>query len=570
MKRTLNRQMITLLVITSLIIAVLFSTFQYRNFVDAQVRDMRRQLTFMENLIGREENTEEVISTFKNANATLRWSLIALDGEVLYETDADASQMDNHGDREEVKEALAGNWGEAVRESDTIGKETHYVAKQVGDDYVLRAAMESDNLWITYFKNLPLLLIIWVIAIILASILATRMTRSIMKPIDNITENLDEVMIHDEPVEIPIYEELSPLVTTLRKQSHTIHDYMRELKKEAATLKLITDNMNEGLAILDQNAQLILLNKGAFKALQVIPEDDYMGKDFILYCRDLDIRKKIRESLIKGVNHHHLLSNGYMIYMSPIWDEGNVQGLLLFIIDETEKIKSERLRREFTANVSHELKTPLTSILGYAELMKNGMANEENIYKFSDIILNESKRLVQMIDKLMELSELDEGKRKTEKTEVKLHDLGIYLQDLFKEELKRKNQTFKLEVSEDLIYHIEQEFVQEILVNLFSNAVKYTPEGGEITLSGRGWDDEFELSIIDNGIGMSQDDVERIFERFYVVDKSRKGRLNSTGLGLSIVKHLIENLNGQIEVESQENIGSKFTINIPAEKVKMD
>jgi two-component system phosphate regulon sensor histidine kinase PhoR len=481
-----------------------------------------------------------------------RVTLIGADGRVLFDNMHDPALMENHADRPEVMAALEYGTGEANRNSETIGRQTFYYALRLPDDSVLRVASTTDSVLSSVWACLPFPILGVIVIAFLSAYVAGRRTGSIIYPINSL--NLDE------PLQNDVYEELSPLLTRIEKQHREIKAQLIELQKRQDEFSAITGSMSEGLILLGGSGAVLSMNNSAAR-LYGIEGKPISGLDFLEIDRSLDLQEIIRAACRGNRADKTMEISGrqHQFVASPVISSGQISGIVLLIFDITERVMAERRRREFTANVSHELKTPLQSIMGSAELMKNGLVKQEDILRFTERIYNESHHLVEMIDDIIRLSQLDELKGELPKEEIDLTalagDVAEHLSDLAGE----REVSIQVRGGAVNIMSVRR-LVWEIVYNLCDNAIKYNRSGGKIDVTVANDSGGASLIIADTGIGIPKEDQGRVFERFYRVDKSHSRESGGTGLGLSIVKHAAQYLGAALELKSTEGKGTTVTV----------
>jgi two-component system phosphate regulon sensor histidine kinase PhoR len=481
-----------------------------------------------------------------------RITLIAPDGRVLFDTDAGAAGMENHLSRREIQAAISTGLGEETRLSETIGKRTYYRAIRLNNGDILRTARTTEGVFVSLIRPTMIAVLIALAVFAIAAEISSRVTGMLVAPINRL--NLDN------PEDNITYEELSPLLLRMKKQNDTIAFQLSEQRKKQLEFTAITDNMREGLIILDQNALVLSCNKSALKLLDVHLEN-IENQNALVIRRDETFRRAL-EQAVSGATAEALLPSreGHLrLFANPVLDNGTILGAVLVILDVTEQEDREKLRREFSANVSHELKTPLTAISGYAEIMAGGLAKPEDMGRFAQNIYTEAQRLIALIGDILLLSRLDE---KNETLPAETIDLRSLTQDIL-ERIKGPAAERGLRVSFDAeeapVTGIRQ-ILDEMIYNLLDNAVKYNRQNGEIRVSVKNTGPGPVFSVSDTGIGIDPAEQERIFERFYRVDKSRGKAAGGTGLGLSIVKHGALLHNAKVAVQSDGKSGASFTL----------
>lgn len=481
---------------------------------------------------------------------TYRLTLIAADGTVLADTKADAAQMENHAEREEVSEALQTGSGASARYSKTLTEKTDYLAKRLPDGTVLRISASRITAFRLFFKMILPLSFVFLLAVVVSAFLAKRLSKSVVKPLNRIS--------FDAPLDSNTYEELTPALKHMDAQNKQIRQQFQELQKMQNEFETITANMSEGLVLLNSKGFVVHMNTAAQKLFAF--QTDCVGKDFLTVDRSVEVTQCIRSALAGNSAERYIHKNEsvYLFRCSSISENGKNAGAVLLVIDVTEKVHAERLRREFTANVSHELKSPLQSIIGSAELMENGLVKPEDLPRFVGHIKTESARLLTLINDIIRLSQLDENTEMAKET-VDVYAVANEVAVTLEPVAQKRNIRLYVNGSAAPIQSVRQ-LVYEILYNLCDNAVKYNKDGGTVTVEVVPENGKVRLSVADTGIGIAPEYRERIFERFYRVDKSHSKETGGTGLGLSIVKHAVQYLNGQVSVESNEPEGSVFNV----------
>ncbi len=546
----MTRKIFNSIIITSIVVLMasffVGSSFLYDHFNKAQVARLKEELSIVATNV--EKFGDEYFDNFNSS--MFRLTLVASDGVVLYDSQTDVKQMENHLDREEIIEAINTGKGSSARYSETLGKKTYYEAILLTNGNVLRISVNQITVGVLIFAMLPSIFSIFLIALILALILANKMTDNIVKPLNKLdVENL---------LENDIYDELAPMVRKISNQQDKITKQMQELNQKADEFKQITDSMSEGLVLLNKNGVIISINGAAKELFDV--GDDAVGRDFLTIYRSLEMNNAIKKAL--NGKHSELREkrngNEYQFMINRIESEGNTEGVIILSFDITEKAFAERNRREFTANVSHELKTPLQSIIGSAELLENGLVKPEDVKKFIGNIKNEAARLVSLINDILDLSQLDEN-IEIEKESVDLYQvIEEVVEDL---SIFAKQQEVEIEINGE---HCEikgiRRYLYEIVYNLCDNAIRYSDKKGKVTIELKNKDGNIILSVTDDGIGIPVEHQSRIFERFYRVDKSHSKETGGTGLGLAIVKNAVAYHDGKIKIESNIDKGTKVTI----------
>ena len=486
-------------------------------------------------------------------SSRLRLTWIAADGSVIYDTDAEAGEMENHADREEFREALATGHGESSRYSSTLSEETIYQALRLADGTVLRASSSHRTVFAIVLGMFLPLLAIMLAAVLLASYLASRLARRIVGPLNAI--DLEDPLGND------VYDELSPLLTRVAQQKSQISAQLEELDRRREEFSAVTDNMSEGLILLDREGVILSINPSAARIFSAGSAS--IGRDILTLDRSPELRA-LMESAAAGKHGEAVVERDgaeYQITASPVLTDGASRGTVLLAFDVTEKLQAERLRREFTANVSHELKTPLHSIMGAAELLQDGLVKKEDQQRFLGRIRSEAERLVALVDDVIDLSRMDEGESFPRENTDLLQLARDVAGDLAPAAEKR-GIAVNVSGAGGTVNGVRQ-LLWEIVWNLCDNAVKYGREGGRVEVNVSPTAEGVVLSVADDGIGIPAEHRARVFERFYRVDKSHSRATGGTGLGLSIVKHAAQYHNADISLESEEGRGTKITVTFP-------
>lgn len=535
--------------ITLLLTSVLAAKVMYSSMTADLHDEVKHEAVFMSAAINNFDNQKDILSyvSYSGKHSENRISFINKDGTVLYENYADITTMDNHLGRPEIKSAIEKGTGEITRSSDTIGKQVYYYAVKLESGDILRIAAETKNVIGLLGVSAPRLIIIVLIIFIAAMITAKLLTDSIVKPINEL--NLDE------PGANVTYDELSPLLVRMDKQNEKIRTQMEELSKQQQEFEYITENMSEGLVIFGTGGKIISANRSAKFIL-----GNENALTYTELCHDTEYINAVKNAL-SGKQFTGRIEKGERVYdlsANPV-NNSPGHGAVLFITDITERESSEKMRREFSANVSHELKTPLTSIMGAAEIIGNGIAKSEDIPHFAEQIHTEASRLLTLIQDIIKLSQLDENSIKAEFENVNLKSVCEDVISELEDKAEKKNVTISLKGSDMVIRGIRP-VLHEMIYNLCDNAIVYNKENGSVIIELSESNQKKMLTVSDTGIGIAPEHQSRIFERFYRVDKSRSKSTGGTGLGLSIVKHGTMIHGGNVSLESKMNEGTKVTL----------
>ena len=483
-----------------------------------------------------------------------RITWVASDGDVLYDSAADAAEMENHADREEIREAMLSSQGTAVRLSSTLSETTIYAARRLEDGSVIRLASAQSTVVTLLISMLPPLLVILAVTLILAGVLSSRLSRQIIRPI------LELDLEH--PEECNVYDELSPLLTRIRRQNDTIRAQMEEARQRQGEFTALTENMSEGFVLLDRKGHILSYNSGALRLLGAPAPAEEAS---VLTLDRSDVFQHVVERALNGQRNQARLEREercIQLLADPVSRDGQVDGAVLVLLDVTEREQGEKLRREFTANVSHELKTPLTAISGMAEIIKNGMVKPEDVAGFAGDIYKETQRLITLVEDIIHLSRLDEGGGGLSRESVDLLQLARKVEERIEPLAKQSQVEIKVEGASFSVQGVPA-VLEEMLYNLCDNAVKYNRPGGRVQVSIAPREHGGVVTVTDNGIGIPAQDQQRVFERFYRVDKSHSKEIGGTGLGLSIVKHGAVLHDAQVELESAVGQGTTVRLIFP-------
>ena len=514
----------------------------YNHFTQVQVEQLKDELSLA--VTGTEQYGNAFLENVEADRFRVTW--IAADGTVLFDTQVDQTTMENHADREEIREALLIGSGSAVRTSSTLTQQTFYEARQLQDGTVLRISTSQKSAWFLMLGMLWPIFLIAVFAIGLSAFLARRMAKKIVEPLNTLDL--------EQPLKNETYEEISPLLHRIHRQHNQITAQMETLRRKTDEFEQIIGNMQEGLVLLNSEGTILSINPTAKRLFET--EDCCIGKNFLMIDRTSEMRTAVNDALDKGRGYARANRNGrdYQFDLSRIQSNGIVIGAVVLAFDITDRLDSERLRREFSANVSHELKTPLQSIIGSAELMENGLVKAEDTSCFVGLIRKEAVRLVNLIEDIIRLSQLDEG-ASLPVEEVDMLALAKEVRSALEACADDKNITIEVTGAGFIVTGVRR-LLYEIIYNLCDNAIKYNIPGGNVHITV----DEKKLTVSDTGIGIPPEHMNRVFERFYRVDKSHSKQSGGTGLGLSIVKHAVAYHNATLELESIPEKGT--TINI--------
>ena len=546
MTKKIFRSIITVAMVVLLASLFIASSFLYDYFNKSQVTQLKEELSLVAT------NVDKVgTEYFDNFDSSVfRFTLVSADGSVLYDSQAKAEDMENHLDREEIAEALENGNGSSARYSSTLTERTFYEATRLQNGNVLRISISQVTVGALILGMLPAICAIVLISIVVALVLSHKMAKSIVKP-------LNELDL-ENPAENETYEELTPILTKINKQHKQITRQMRELKQKSDEFEQITASMNEGLVLLDKKGVVLSINAAAKKLFSA--DETAVGRDFLTLDRSIDMNRAIEKALNGKHSEFREERNGneYQFIINRTESDGKTVGIVILCFDVTEAAFAERNRKEFTANVSHELKTPLQSIIGSAELLENDLVKPEDTKRFVGNIKNEATRLVSLINDIIRLSQLDEDSEPVTES-VDLYDVANEVVEILTVSAAKKQVELHLN-GESCVMKGIRRYLYEIIYNLCDNAIRYNKDGGKVIVDLKNKDSNIILSVSDTGIGIPTEHQSRIFERFYRVDKSHSKETGGTGLGLSIVKHAVAYHGGKLKLDSTVNVGTTITV----------
>ena len=521
----------------------------YSYFGRVQESQLRDELSLA--VVGVEQNGTDYLRKLKSDQYRITW--LRADGAVLYDTQADAESMENHAQRQEVQQALATGEGESSRYSATLLQKTVYYAKRLPDGTVLRLSAVRVTAGVLVLNMLQPILLVLAAALILSGVLASRLARRITEPLNRLDL--------EHPLENETYEELAPLLRRMEHQRRQIDRQMDELRRRSEEFEQITGSMSEGLVLLDEAGVILSINPAARRLLDAA--ENCVGQDLLTVDRDVALSDALRQAAEQGHSEFRGQRNGreYQFDVTRIQSEGRTAGTVLLVFDVTERAFAERNRREFTANVSHELKTPLQGIIGSAELLENGLVKQEDVPRFIGHIRSEAQRLVTLIGDIIRLSQLDEGEPMPAEP-VELLALAREAAESLQSAAAARNVTVTVE-GEPVELTGVRRLLYEIVFNLCDNAIKYNTDGGRVQVTMTKENETAAVTVRDTGIGIPPDQQDRVFERFYRVDKSHSKASGGTGLGLSIVKHAVQYHHGAIHLQSEVGKGTEIRVTFP-------
>lgn len=553
MKNKIFRALVALAAMAVLVASGLITFLVSQDYFNETKKELAQEARYIS--MGLESGGNDFLNKIAAENGSnVRITLIDKDGIVLFDNQAEAKTLENHAMRQEIMEAVAVGAGEAERFSDTLDKTTYYYAVRLEDGKILRLARTIDSIYKSVLQMLPIMGGIVIVVAFLASIVARRVTFNLIKPLDQV--NLDE------PLDNETYDELAPFLTRIAKQKRQLSKNLKKLRGKQEELTIITNNMNEGLVLLNGQQNVLFINESAAKIFGFSAKE-VIGRNILTVDRAQEVQDLLQKVASNGNGEELYEKEGHYYQLSG--SSVNGSGSVILIYDVTEKMTAEKLRREFSANVSHELKTPLQSILGYAEIMKNGLVKDEDKQRFLERIHAEAGNMIELIQNIMELSRLDENKTLDEFEDVDLLKLAQSVTLRLKHKAQTKGVTLNVSGSSACVCGV-QSILSEVLYNLVDNSIKYNKDNGKVDVKVQDASDEVTVSVSDTGIGIGAADRERVFERFYRADKSHSKEIGGTGLGLSIVKHGVLFHKGRVELESEPGVGTTITFVLPKKR----
>lgn len=553
MKNKIFRALVALAAMAVLVASGLITFLVSQDYFNETKKELAQEARYIS--MGLESGGNDFLNKIAAENGSnVRITLIDKDGIVLFDNQAEAKTLENHAMRQEIMEAVAVGAGEAERFSDTLDKTTYYYAVRLEDGKILRLARTIDSIYKSVLQMLPIMGGIVIVVAFLASIVARRVTFNLIKPLDQV--NLDE------PLDNETYDELAPFLTRIAKQKRQLSKNLKKLRGKQEELTIITNNMNEGLVLLNGQQSVLFINESAAKIFGFSAKE-VIGRNILTVDRAQEVQDLLQKVSQTGKGEGLYEKDGHFYQLSG--SSVNGSGSVILIYDVTEKMTAEKLRREFSANVSHELKTPLQSILGYAEIMKNGLVKDEDKQRFLERIHAEAGNMIELIQNIMELSRLDENKTLDEFEDVDLLKLAQSVTLRLKHKAQTKGVTLNVSGSSACVCGV-QSILSEVLYNLVDNSIKYNKDNGKVDVKVQDGSEDVTVSVSDTGIGIGAADRERVFERFYRADKSHSKEIGGTGLGLSIVKHGVLFHKGRVELESEPGVGTTITFVLPKKR----
>ena len=491
------------------------------------------------------------------SNTDSRITYVDESGKVLYDNEADVENMENHGHRKEIREAELNGEGEDERMSSTLSEKTMYYALRLDNGNVLRVSSTQKSAFALVWQLVPPLLGVLFLILVLSAVFASRLSGRVVEPLNNLDL--------EHPEEINVYEEVEPLISKIYRQNRQIRLQLEAARRQQKEFSIITENMQEGLLVIDRYTMVLSGNSSVGKLLKV--NEIRTGESVYLLNRSEDFRGVV-EQVLEGNHEDKILrldGSDIQVIANPVTRENKTEGAVILLVDVTEKVEREQLRREFSANVSHELMTPLTAVSGFAEIIRNGLVRQEDVQKFAGRIYDEAQRLIALIEDTIRVSQLDEGETPYDWEELDVCQVVRDVCGRLKEIADKKNVHFYIDGDKTMLYSVRP-ILDEIIYNLCDNGIKYNKEDGTVSIHLRDLGKQVEIRVKDNGIGIPAEDQKRVFERFYRVDKSHSKEIGGTGLGLSIVKHGVGFLGGTLDLVSEIGRGTEITMTFPKKR----
>ena len=522
----------------------------YHSFQDQLRGELRKEAIYISR--GVEKAGTDYLKALDNEEARITY--VDESGKVVYDNKADVETMDNHSHRKEIREAEINGEGEAARMSSTLSEKTMYYAMRLDNGNVIRVSGTQDSVLAITGQLVPSLVGVLFLMLVLSAVFASRLSRKVVEPLNNLDL--------DHPEENQVYEEVEPLLSRIYRQNRQIRLQLEAARRQQKEFSIITENMQEGLLVIDRYTMVLSCNSSVGKLLKV--KDAKTGESVYSLNRSEEFRGVV-EQVLEGNHEDKVLrldGSDIQVIANPVTRENNTEGAVILLVDVTEKVEREQLRREFSANVSHELKTPLTSISGFAEIMQDGFVKEEDVKVFAGRIYKEAQRLIRLVGDVIRISRLDEGGLPYQWEKIDLYSLTHDIFSTLHNAAQKQDVHMYMEGG-SLTLDTVPTIMEEVLYNVCDNAIKYNQHGGEVSVQLKDGGDVVRVKVRDTGIGIPKEDQERIFERFYRVDKSHSKEIGGTGLGLSIVKHGVSTLGGRLWLVSEPGQGTEIIMEFP-------
>ncbi len=553
MKKRIYLNMLIVCIICITVISLLLSFVFYELFSNELKQQLKTSATNFAKILNNQSDPQNYLSSINFPSQDYRISLIGPDGKVLYDNYKNMLELDNHKDRPEIINALSTGQGQSDRFSSSLNKQTHYYAQILSNGQIIRIAKTTDSIIGIFYSALPYIVFTIILAFIICSILSAYLTRKIINPIN---------ALQLEGGNSIVYKELEPLTNKINHQQKQIQEQIQELEGKATAIQTIIKNMKEGLIFLDKTGNIISLNDSTCKLFKKT-FDECQNKNILTLTRIPAIIEQVKSALVgeKSALTQTIDNKTVEIFFSPVLDDKGITGVLVLFLDITDKAQIEKIRREFSANVSHELKTPLTTISGISEMLAKGMIKQNDIASFACKIHDQVLHLIKLIENIIKISQLDEKLIQTDFEQFDLLDLANKTAENFKQLAQKNNITLDI-IGEKTNISANKMMITELLTNLIDNAIKYNKPNGSVKVEIMPNDKSITINVTDTGIGIEVEHHLRVFERFYRVDPSRSRQTGGTGLGLSIVKNIAKYHNGSVQINSTLGKGTSITVNL--------
>ncbi len=576
MKNKIVKYLAIFSTIFCIIIALSVTAYYYNFYKDNQMTTIKNECITLASILnikqpaqGINAENQRQLETIKAIRKTdLRITFISSSGVVFYDSEADSSLLDNHLSRTEVASAIQGGTGDALRYSNTMKQNMYYYAIRLDNGSVIRTSKSIDDIFKIFASSIPFVLLLIGIFIFISNFFARILTNRVVKPLNISAQQFDGVLLSEniDFDKLATYDELLPFIRKIRNLNKEIMSYTQQINAQSNTLNAITSNIQEGLILINEDKHIMSVNQGAKNMLRVSNTKDFLNQPFVSLCRHHKILDAIDSVFLNKENAYvdlEVSREFHKYFVSPISkDNKTVEGAIIFIVNATAEMKSARIRRDFASNVSHELKTPLTSISGFAEMLENSMiVNKDDVIKTAKMIHKESSRLISLINDIIRLSQIESGNN-VEFEIINVSDLVNEVVSTLSHVASEKKVTITSQTVPVSI-KASSAMLFELIFNICDNAIKYNKKDGSVNVSLTKEEKNAVITVSDTGIGIAQNHIDRIYERFYRVDKSRSKQTGGTGLGLSIVKHIVESMDGTIVTESELDLGTKITITLP-------
>ncbi len=526
---------------------------QYRVFENLVFSELASECRYVETGLVSATDEQTYLQDLPSSD---RVTLIDADGTVLFDTSSDAAKLENHSDRPEFISAKTVGVGTSSRFSETQLVKNFYYARLLPDGRVLRLADSQKSVLGMLGALLPIMLIIVLVIVVISALFARYAAKTIVQPINTLDL--------ENPLGNVAYDELAPLLTSMEHQRREIISRMTALSEKQREFTAVTENMREGFILLDAGDRMLAINGSAAQIFGAEPKH-VIGSHVLMLNRSVALQQALEQAKESGSGQAALIrgASTYQVLASQVTDNQSPAGMVILILDISDRVAAEQMRREFSANVSHELKTPLTSILGYAEIMRDGVAKAEDTRRFAGKIYSEASQLMSLIEDIIRLSQLDEKNSLPEMTTVQLKEICEDVCQRLLPQAEKAGVSLNVNCAPARVHGIPK-ILEEIVQNLVDNAIKYNTSNGSVGVTLKPVGSRVEFTVSDTGIGIPEEHLSRVFERFYRVDRSRNKQIGGTGLGLSIVKHSAETMGATVQLQSKLGIGTTVTISFPA------